>query len=393
VAKPFDPRKVLRQASNALLQQLFDRVAGGLPGLDWDAVDEADAEPVFAAWQALPADRRLAAQVALQEAHELAEPRGLALMAGEVGWRAAHRLAEFAALESRVDKAVWTLVTVPEAFEEAARYGRVDALAAGRFWHRRTGLPTRDGFTVTPATTDALAAALAAFYPAEQGRGHWCHVDHYARRGGAEYFFAYLADYPDTHVLFEGGALRRRAEHGAFDVVFVYGPADGTLEMYALGGRPVLSRLERLFGEAVLGAAVDPAEPDRPAFHLDGLKDPAFAFATEPEDGVAGARLRRLRLQVIAAPGRRVTFEVGQKGERGELYDMVADYLDQTALPLSAVRATLATIQLTFAAAPGARPRTLTFDVGHPSSCNLKNQPDEVRAVAERCLKRWGVMP
>ena len=53
----YSPRGFLRQASNPLLQQYFESKRFDLK-LDWSSVEETKIEPVWAAWQALPAQQR-----------------------------------------------------------------------------------------------------------------------------------------------------------------------------------------------------------------------------------------------------------------------------------------------------------------------------------------------
>jgi hypothetical protein len=388
MAKQFDPRKVLKQVSNPLLRQFFAR-RDQLLALNWGALAETDVQPVFDAWHALPEPERREVQVTLQDVNELADDRGLRVLAEEVAWREPGRMAEFVAVEGRCDKAMWVYLNVPAAFTEAARFAWADAASAGRYWHKRNGLPRSDKpLAVTDATRQSLAAALVEFYPEAEGRGHWCHVEHYRRANGSEYFFAYLDDYPDTKVVFgELGEMCRQRERGAFDNVFVYCPADGTLETYAHGGRKVREPLEGLFADAVLGAAVGPEPPAAAAYALNGLLDAGLALPTDPADGVTEVRVRKLRLEVAAAPGERVTLEAGPRAHPQQVYRMMERYLNAATLPASALRVVGATFMLTFAPVGGAKARTLTFDVGHPSSCDLKSKSDEMRAVGERSLK------
>ena len=46
-----------------------------------------------------------------------------------------------------------------------------------------------------------------------------------------------------------------------------------------------------------------------------------------------------------------------------------------------------ATIQVTFATS--GRPKTITFQISYPDSCNLKDKPEHLKI--KECLKRWGI--
>jgi hypothetical protein len=74
-------------------------------------------------------------------ANELADERGLSVLAEEIQRRAPQRLKEFGQWEGRMDRVMWAHLKMSEAFEEAAMFARADALAAGRFWVKRNSLP------------------------------------------------------------------------------------------------------------------------------------------------------------------------------------------------------------------------------------------------------------
>lgn len=162
MTKPFDPRKVLKHISNPLLRQFFTR-RGELADVPWDELTEHKIEPIFEAWQALPERQKLEVQVILRDINELADHRGLAVLAEEILWRCPERADEFKAQESKADKAMWVYLNIPGAFEEAAMFARADALAAGRYWSRRNGLPKRE-IVVDQTMREGLAQALTSYY-------------------------------------------------------------------------------------------------------------------------------------------------------------------------------------------------------------------------------------
>ena len=390
MAKHFDPRKVLKQISNELLRELFSR-RSQLQEVSWGELSETNIEPIFAAWQQLPGGQAKEVQVILQDVNELADERGLSVLAEEVQRRCPERMPELAALDGRCDKAMWMYLNVPEAFDEAALFARADALATGRYWVKRNTLP-RQSIVVDERVKKALQDAMSGHYWPSQMRGRYCSVDHYQRANGAEYFFAYLDDYPDKHLVFDdSGKMEPRADRYAFTNVFVFCPNDGTLELYAQGGRKTHEPLQELFCRAVLGVEIGPADPDEAAYQLDDLKRRDFPMPTDPADCVEVAQVRKLRLEIVGEPRRRIVLEADPNAHAGDIYRMMERYLNQENLPLSKVRVTHATFRLTFAHEGAGRARTLTFNVGHPDSCDLKSKPDDMRAVGERCMKLWGI--
>ncbi|MFN9131425.1 MAG: hypothetical protein ACK5XO_01950, partial [Phycisphaerales bacterium] len=296
MAKPFDPRKVLKQIANSLLREFFTR-RGELADVPWDQLSEHRIEPVFDAWQSLPEHQKLSVQVILRDISELSDHRGMAVLAEEILWRKPEVADQFKAQASKQDKAMWVYLNIPEAFSEAALFARADALAAGRHWKRRNSLP-KEAIVVTDTMLQALGEALTSYYGPVQMRGRCCKVVHYRRQGGAEYFFAYLDDYPDKHIVFDGESDQPiiRSDRYAFENVFVYNADDGSLEVFAQGGKKVWEPLQCAFCKAVLGRSVAPADPLRPTFMLDHLLAPNSPLPLEATDGVEEAKITRMRI-------------------------------------------------------------------------------------------------
>lgn len=389
MAKPFDPRKALKQIANPLLREFFTR-RGELTDVPWDELSEHKIDAIFEAWQALPELQKVEVQVILRDVYELADHRGRAVLAEEILCRCPDRAAEFESQASKADNAMWVYLNVPEAFDEAAMFARADALAAGRYWNRRNSLPKK-ALVVNQALCDRLAEALTSYYGPTQMRGRHCHIMHYRRSGGGDYFFAYLDDYPDKHLVFDGNSDQPivRADRYAFENVFVYNKGDGSMELYAQGGKKLWEPLQTAFCEAVLDEQIDPADPMRPAYQLDHLLTPDFPLPTGPADGVEEARITLLR---IAPPGcgGYIEIKADLKGHRNDIYRKIERWL-KAGVAVEGARVVKASFLLKFQGNGHGRQPTMPFDVT-PNSSNLKSKPDEQREVADRCLKLWEVV-
>jgi len=122
---------------------------------------------------------------------------------------------------------------------------------------------------------------------------------------------------------------------------------------------------------------------------LNGLKNRAFAFPTEPEDRITEVRLRQMRLSIVGNERKRITFEVPPKGAPADIHDLVQEALHEQRLPLSMVNVTSAVIQMRFNNGNGRRDKTVSFRISMPDSCNLKDKPEHL--VAKKYLKLWGL--
>jgi hypothetical protein len=241
----------------------------------------------------------------------------------------------------------------------------------------------------------ALANALRDYYWPNQMRGNHCHVEHYTRTGGNEYFFAYLDDWPDTRLVFEEtGKIDSLSARFAFSVLFVFCPHDGSLELIANGGHAIQFPLQRAFCKTVLGLDVEPADPMRPAYRLQHVLDPSFSYPTACTDCVGKVRLSRIRLTptLTSYPVTSYELKFSPTITRPQWLEVIQNQLEGHGLRPTQVLVEQATFQLTFLRTGGGRSRSLTFTIAMPSNCDLKTKPDDIREVGQRCLNMWGMV-
>lgn len=386
----YAPKTFLRQIPAPLLREFFG-LRDLLAGLDWSALHDGDIDPIYEAWQALPDGPREMAEVAFRGIHDLACEDGIKVIVDEALFHGTDLAGELSGCDGLHHKVMWTFLHHAEVFKAAARFFHAERLST-RYWTRRENLP-RVTPDVSRETCAELERSLSAFYRDEQGRGQRCTVEPYLRQGRQYYFFAYPDDYTQT-ALSHGPdkRLRRRPQRPVFEVIFVFEPGAGTLEMYAPGDRFLRRSLAEMFCRVVLGTEL-PEEPRRPVYELDGLKRRDCALPTDPGDGIEQVRLRRLRLSFSGQPGRTLTLQVDPQGQPEDVYDMMDEVLDEKRHPRSGFHVTQATFQFRLAPADeDGRPKTVTFDVTYPNSSNLKSLRDEHRQLGEKYLQRWGIV-
>jgi hypothetical protein len=285
-------------------------------------------------------------------------------------------------------KAMWAYLHYPDVFELASLFHYVEGLA-GRFWVRVTQLPRQAADTSAEAVR-ALGRALSDFYQREQGRGHRCTVETYLRGERYHYYFAYPDDYADVYVGHgDDGHLVRRPQKRAFEVVFVYDPADGALDLYARGDRRLKYELRRLFCAAILHDERLTGWCDQPVYELVRLRRRGFPLPTDPADGIEAVRIKLLRLTV--AGGRRIVLEPSPAGGPEDVYDLMDECLSDKCLHDPATSVTQVEFQFTLAPRGDVRPKKMEFRVTLPDGCTLKSLPEDQRALGEKYLRLWGV--
>ncbi|HUW09468.1 MAG TPA: hypothetical protein VM537_07030 [Anaerolineae bacterium] len=388
MAHHYSPRMFLRQAPNALLGAYFAR-HGQLSDLPWETLKETDVDPIYEAWQALPKEERDQAELDFQVIDDMASAEGVMAIIEEGHFHGEDLRAELETHEGFHQKAFWTFLERSRIFEVASLLDQVDRMNR-RYLLRRKDMP-RDDPDLSLQARAELELSLSALYDKRQGRGRRCRMEPYLRAGRYHYIFAYLDDYVSTFVGYgPDGQFERHPQRKAFEVVFIYDPVDGTLDLYtqAEGDKQFKTDLQQLFSRVFLHQELPPQSQGSHSYELNGLKSRDFPFPTDPADGVVDVRVRKLRLVAIGNARHRITLEGDPSGERDDIYGLMEQALNHEKLPLSAVNVTHASIRMLFAMGRK-RPKSVSFEISFPNHCNLKDNSQHRKAKAY--LKQWGI--
>lgn len=281
-------------------------------------------------------------------------------------------------------KSMWAWLNRPEAFEKALLIHQVEHLS---WWRKRNDLP-RLPPDMSAAARAQLEEEIASMLTWEQGRGTVCTVE-VLERDGTVYFFAHPDDFVQNVTAHdEDGKLAPRTFRATFPIVFAYTKSEGTLELYAKLPAKLKRRLEEIFARTVLGRELGPWNPEA-AYELEHLKVPSFELQTDPEDRLQ-VRITKMRL-VPKNTGRRIFVEIDENDPEDTIHRTIEECLSEERLPLSEVWVNLVTFCFEFLPMEGRKPGRLTFDVGFPSSCSLRNARPERVELVEKYLKRWEI--
>lgn len=389
MANDYAPRQFLRQVQIALLREYFTR-RGELSNVEWDKLKEAEIEPVHEAWHGLPELKRKEVESDFRRVHAMGSSDGTRAIIEEGQFHQLDLTPALDALEGHLNKALWTFMNHNNVFEVAERLHRADHLN-GRFWRKRKDIPKKKP-DVSPKALEELGNAISAYYWEKQGRGSPCRAEAYLRVGRYHYIFVYPKDYSDTFVGYDDNdKFERRPWNPAFEVVFIYDPRDGALELYVQGDKKIVRDLQKLFGRVILHEELGEETKNSMPYDLSGLKRRDFPFPTDPADRVKEVKVNALKFSLVGKPKKRITFEDDPRDAKEGIYDLIQTALDQRRLPMSMVNVSSAAIKMVFENTDGdGRPtKTLTFRVSYPNSCNLKDSPEEL--VAKKYLKEWKI--
>ena len=234
-----------------------------------------------------------------------------------------------------------------------------------------------------------LESELSKFYT-KQGRGRFCHVDKYLRQDPQRHcYFAYPEDYASTDMGYstKGEFQRHRPRRSAFELIFAYRPEDGFLELSAHGNKEQKNTLANIFCKTILGLDDPPDNGDKGKYNLSILKNRGFPFTTDPADGVESVEVRQLILDLNGKNTKRIT--LSSNGEDG-LYDLMDEALNQNSVSVVHARVSGGRLRFTFSPNGSSRARTLTFEIGCPDRCTLKD--DKHDQIAKKYLSLWGIV-
>ena len=388
----FDLKQTLRQIAPDLRQQLFSAWPL-LSAIDWKQVRKKRCvDLLFDELQKLTDDEKRDVHFLLRTMIGLASACGLKVLIDELAHTHPNLVAEWSTVRTKLDKVVWTYLHAKDVFEEAIIFARADRLSKQMYWKKWSGVSCQP-FARTPERIEALRQSLVEHHSVEL-RGDQCEIHPYTRLNGAEYFFAYLPDWPDNFMVFNrSGQLEALDLPTAFSILFVFTPATGVLEIIAAGGQATLGSFRRRFYKAMTDTDVEDADPDRSAFELDHMLEDGFAFVGHDTMVVEKVDVRRLlvypRVEGCNVEGLQLRFR------RGTPWSRVIERLDQVLNSMDLTRSQVTVEEIWIRAQcvsnGNRRGRTIPIDVT-PRASSLKSiEEDDLRVIGENCVKAWRI--
>lgn len=379
----YNAKTVLRLIPNETLARLFAPYPV-FADFDWGAGSKASADRIFERWQTMEDGEIRAVGRVLRQAHCLATPRGTRALIEAGRDQGLDLVGKFAALGNAHERALACSLDHPEVFSAARILDLIEGLRRTS-WEKRNGFPKQD-LAAPEAMKAELGPRIGDYYRARDGRGAPCKVEHQKRSNGSHWFFAYPADYEDEVLGYDdSGELGRRPWSKAFEVVFIYDGAAGTIDLYAQGGRVVRDELTGIFTEIAFGEAQE-SEPWKPVpYNLDLFKKSGVELPTKPEHHITSVRVKALRFEVHGADSGLITVDTGRSQK--PVYQLIRAHLAEQTATLGDVTIREVSLQVVFEP-PGKRKRTVTFEIT-PTHCNLDDS--EEADILWGYLKEWTI--
>jgi hypothetical protein len=391
VAKHYSSKDFFRQMPNALLARYFN-TRGLLADLDFGAMPEGKPEALFEAWAALSDEQRNAAEADFRDIVAMCDRKGLLAIVDEARWQLEDQPAALqafidtlSALDDHHARAMVAFLDHPECWKGATRFHYADGLT---HWRKRKNLP-RVPAAVDKASVARLAELIKHYFRQTDGRGRNCVVEAY-RRGQRDYFFAFPEDHAQRSIEWVDGEFNPRPHNPAFEIVFVYSQADGTLDLNFRGGRSAITALQGMFAQAILKLDELPPDPkDERVYDLAPLAQPGFQFTHAVSSGVGTVVVKKLRLSSRVRAGDKITVEADGNSNREAVHELLAQV--GKSVPLHLYNITQVELSATVFVAEGKPPKTVNIRITHPNSCSLKY--DEIDLSLRQMLEASGIEP
>ena len=384
--RQYSLKSFLRNVKNSLLKEYLDSKNVDV-NEDWENIKEAKIDPIFDAIESASESTRSEIDSDFRIINEMGSEGARKTIIDEASYHGLDLSEALSEMDDHLDAAFWTFLNHPVVFDVASQFNHADNLP-GRSWRKRIDLP------IESPSTDAdsekrLGEEIACYYRRKEGRGRICHVEHY-KRGDRYYWFAYPQDYSTTAIEYDdSGAFDRRVHRPAFEIIFVHEPDIRTLDLYVKGNHRVVSDLQDIWGNEILGLELGPAQRRGQIYELDHLKDRNFDFAVRPESGIESVRIKRMRLRIPGRENKRIMIEGDVRQNSQVVYDLLDAIMESSKISLKECYITQAGFQIIFRddGKPGSK--TLNFDVSYPNSCSLKHDPKH--EIAKEYLIEWGI--
>lgn len=390
MAHDLDIRSFLRRAPRDWLRKYFVNL-DVLQDFDWASIGVKNIEPLYGAWVALPEDTRLRTGEDFNNFALLGTPVGKVAIIDEAQFHLDPESVApaLATLEDPISCAFWTYFERRDLWDGAIFFSAAD-LKQQRYWRHRLNLPAL-GRETTRDDGSKLGSEVSKVFMRREGRGAYCRVHQYRRRG-MEYYFAYPQDHRATSNEYdEKGQWTVRPYNPAFEIIFIHDDHHQKLSIWHLGRKDRVNDLQVAFAKAVLGQDIPAESPrDDRVYHLEALLDPSLDFRPSSELGIAGVEMRKIGIRVLGADQHTITIDLGDKTPVHILHRRLE--AATAGIEPSLLKVARVGIRVAFESGPSDRQqKPRSFELAWPNSCSLQNDAHGV--LIQRMLVDLGIEP
>lgn len=371
MAGQYSNRHFFRKTPNFYLAKFFE--AKGIQlDVHINQLKENDADILQGALNKLPLEQITKIETELRNINALACEGGIIALVDEAN---AHKdddfIKEIASVEGFHAKAMWAFLDKPGYWRAAAMFLHADNVSVS-YWKKRN-----DFLNLSPhlecGDISALAKSISDYFSCREGRGKNCTIEVY-RRNQKEYFFAYPEDFAQATIEWVGEKLENQAHRPAFEIIFVYCEAEGSLDIYAPKNGRAISDLQTLFARHILKLdSLSEWQKDKRVYELNAVLEKGFEFKIKPTSGIANVLVTSLRVTLKGNRKKRIVVEADPFEDNRAVYAL----LEQLNLPSYDV--TQLSLKVTFESVGGAKAKTRRVNITYPNSCALNYDGNDLK--------------
>ncbi len=389
MAKHYSIKSFFRDMPADLLARYFQK-QGVLQNFDFSPLERGELDGLVKAWLELPEVERKRMEGEFQDIFALCRDSAIPAMVDEAKWHmqgkpGAHVafVDMFSALPNNHARAMTLFLDYPECWRNAGWLYHADTLP---WWRKRKGFPHMPS-AKDDTSVQVLSDLLRAYFLEKQGRARHVLIEQ-VRRGDLDYYFCYLEDYSRQSPEWDGPVFRPRPHNPAFEIVYIWSEAEGTLELNYRGDYQTAQSLQEMFAKAILKLPQLPSKPkDDRIYELDKFSRSGFEFRYDASSGIEDVAVKMVRLSSRVNRGERITLEANPE----ENPDAVYELLVKLSLPLHLYNVTQVELTASVVTKAGKKPKKIPIRLTWPNSCSLKRDAlgDKLRAM----LSASGIEP
>lgn len=389
----FNHRQLFRAVSPSLWR-IYAQARRLTLNIDEAADNASFHATLFQAFDALPSEAAAPLLAELRRVHALSDRRGVDALLNASEHPEPVR-EDFASMRNDSERALWALLTWPNAFDTAETLLIVDLAVGKRGW-KRQDLRVSVPISRQPEHLALLESAVRDLFAKREGAQRACKIEVCERHVDAGVQLnIYLEDDPNDLVEFVGAELRRRPTRPVANFALVYYPHIGIVDTVGRGGKRTHDALVEQFSEHLLGRRVKPESLKAAAFHLGRLRngleirDGSLNLADE---GIQVVRLRQVRLLSIVPPFGELRIQAKPSPHLPCAIEFARGHFRENDPLRRGFAITEAVIAVHFAPlAPGRVGRVLVLRLKRDGVSNLPDLDPADASLVTRLLAAWGV--
>lgn len=379
----------VRNTSPDSLQAYLMNQNINVDGINWKGdVSNDIAGPVLTIVENLKPEERNLIRSDIERIHEMTDELGQRALLDSVS-----DLETFKSRENNYERSIWAFINEAENFRRAEGIRYSDHYRQGRMWSGFS-VPEKSLIQTGPDVTKNFEIEVKAHF--DTGKHVLAEVfkrtrpDMDGNEKDVYQIMLYREDLPKSELIFnEKHRLDRKTWCPVYESAITYEPETGAVDVVARGKND-REELAAIFTSSFMGQKVTADKIPLRSYNLEKLLKP-FAFDTDPEDRIEEVIVTLIKLKPYDSK-RAVELTIPLDDDK-VIHEVAEEWFDKNTPFRNGFYVQKAKISIRFEAEEGERRgRVIPFTISCPNGCNLKSRTEKEQLIADKYLKRWGLI-